>query len=123
MVADHLIDDEAQEFLGEDGIELRILRELTQPCDLTLLPARIGWLGHGERSRLALLVNEAVADGRISAPIAFTRDHLDAGSVASPYRETEKMRDGSEAIADWPLLNAMLACSGASNSAACAGSL
>ena len=75
------------------------------------LPARIGWLGHGERSRLALLVNEAVADGRVSAPIAFTRDHLDAGSVASPYRETEKMRDGSDAISDWPLLNAMLACS------------
>ncbi|HMN82109.1 MAG TPA: urocanate hydratase [Burkholderiaceae bacterium] len=75
------------------------------------LPARIGWLGHGERSRLALRVNEAVADGRLSAPIAFTRDHLDAGSVASPYRETEAMRDGSEAISDWPLLNAMLACS------------
>lgn len=75
------------------------------------LPARIGWLGHGERSRLALRVNEAVASGRVSAPIAFTRDHLDAGSVASPYRETEKMRDGSDAIADWPLLNAMLACS------------
>ena len=75
------------------------------------LPARIGWLGHRERTRLGLLVNEAVADGRISAPIAFTRDHLDAGSVASPYRETEKMRDGSDAISDWPLLNAMLACS------------
>jgi urocanate hydratase len=74
------------------------------------LPARIGWLGHGERSRLALLVNEAVADGRITAPVAFTRDHLDAGSVASPYRETEKMRDGSDAVSDWPLLNAMLAC-------------
>ncbi len=75
------------------------------------LPARIGWLGHGERSRLAVKVNEAVASGRISAPIAFTRDHLDAGSVASPYRETENMQDGSEAIADWPLLNAMTACS------------
>lgn len=75
------------------------------------LPARIGWLGHGERSRLAGLVNEAVRDGRISAPVAFTRDHLDAGSVASPYRETEKMRDSSDAISDWPLLNAMLACS------------
>ena len=74
------------------------------------LPARIGWLGHGERSTLALLVNEAVAAGRISAPVAFTRDHLDAGSVASPFRETEKMQDGSAAIADWPLINAMLAC-------------
>jgi len=75
------------------------------------LPARIGWLGHGERSRLALAVNAAVADGRISGPIAFTRDHLDAGSVASPFRESEKMRDGSDPIADWPILNALLACS------------
>ena len=74
------------------------------------LPARIGWLGHTERSRLALAVNAAVADGRISAPIAFTRDHLDAGSVASPFRETEKMKDGSDPIADWPILNALLAC-------------
>lgn len=75
------------------------------------LPARIGWLGHGERSALALKVNAAVADGRISGPIAFTRDHLDAGSVANPFRETEKMADGSDAISDWPILNAMLACS------------
>ncbi len=75
------------------------------------LPARIGWLGHGERARLALAVNAAVADGRISGPIAFTRDHLDAGSVASPFRETEKMKDGSDPIADWPILNALLACS------------
>jgi urocanate hydratase len=74
------------------------------------LPARIGWLGHGERSKLALAVNAAVADGRIRGPVAFTRDHLDAGSVASPFRETEKMADGSDAIADWPVLNALLAC-------------
>jgi len=76
----------------------------------TGLPARIGWLGYGERSRLGLLVNEAVADGRISAPIAFTRDHLDSGSAAMPHRETENMRDGSDAIADWPMLNALLNC-------------
>ncbi len=76
----------------------------------TGLPARIGWLGHGQRARLALLVNAAVADGRISAPVSFTRDHLDSGSVAAPYRETEHMRDGSDAIADWPLLNALLTC-------------
>jgi urocanate hydratase len=76
----------------------------------TGLPARIGWLGYGERSRLALLVNEAVAEGRISAPIAFTRDHLDSGSAALPYRETENMQDGSDAIADWPILNALLNC-------------
>ncbi len=77
----------------------------------TGLPARIGWLGYGERSRLALLVNDAVASGRISAPIAFTRDHLDSGSAALPYRETENMKDGSDAIADWPILNALLNCS------------
>lgn len=75
------------------------------------LPARIGWLGHGERSKLALAVNAAVADGRVCAPVAFTRDHLDAGSVASPFRETEKMKDGSDPIADWPVLNALMACS------------
>jgi len=80
----------------------------------TGLPARIGWLGYGERSKLGLLVNSAVASGKISAPIAFTRDHLDSGSAALPYRETENMRDGSDPIADWPILNALLnACSGA----------
>jgi urocanate hydratase len=76
----------------------------------TGLPARIGWLGYGERSQLALMVNDAVRDGRISAPVAFTRDHLDSGSAAMPHRETENMRDGSDAIADWPFLNALLNC-------------
>lgn len=74
----------------------------------TGLPARIGWLGYGERSKLGLLVNEAVASGRISAPISFTRDHLDSGSAALPHRETENMKDGSDAISDWPILNALL---------------
>jgi urocanate hydratase len=77
----------------------------------TGLPARIGWLGYGERSRLALAVNEAVASGKITAPIVFTRDHLDSGSVSMPHRETENMMDGSDAIADWPILNALLNCS------------
>ena len=72
------------------------------------LPARICWLGYGERDRFALAVNELVGRGEISAPIVFGRDHLDCGSVASPYRETEGMLDGSDAIADWPLLNALL---------------
>lgn len=72
------------------------------------LPARIGWLGHGERSHLAQKVNEAVADGRLRGPIAFTRDHLDGGSAAMPFRETGNMLDGSDAIADWPILNALL---------------
>ncbi len=79
------------------------------------LPARICWLGYGERHRLALRFNAMVAAGAVSAPIVIGRDHLDAGSVASPYRETEAMRDGSDAIADWPLLNALVAAgSGAS---------
>jgi urocanate hydratase len=78
------------------------------------LPSRICWLGYGERDRAGLAFNEAVANGRISAPIAIGRDHLDCGSVASPNRETEGMLDGSDAIADWPLLNfAMNAVGGA----------
>ncbi|PKQ16459.1 MAG: urocanate hydratase [Actinobacteria bacterium HGW-Actinobacteria-7] len=72
------------------------------------LPARICWLGYGERERAGLRFNEMVASGEISAPIVIGRDHLDCGSVASPYRETEAMLDGSDAIADWPLLNAMV---------------
>jgi urocanate hydratase len=72
------------------------------------LPARICWLGYGERARFGLLINDLVALGKISAPIVIGRDHLDAGSVASPRRETESMRDGSDAIADWPILNALL---------------
>jgi urocanate hydratase len=72
------------------------------------LPARICWLGYGERDKAGALFNEMVADGRISAPIVIGRDHLDCGSVASPYRETEAMIDGSDAIADWPLLNALV---------------
>jgi urocanate hydratase len=72
------------------------------------LPARICWLGAGERDRAGLAFNEMVADGRLRAPIVIGRDHLDCGSVASPYRETEGMADGSDAIADWPLLNAMV---------------
>jgi urocanate hydratase len=87
---------------------IKLAREHVQ---FTGLPARIGWLGYGERSRLALLVNEAVASGKISAPVAFTRDHLDSGSAALPHRETENMKDGSDAIADWPILNALLNCS------------
>ncbi|MDX6207703.1 MAG: urocanate hydratase, partial [Frankiales bacterium] len=72
------------------------------------LPARICWLGYGERDRAGERFNEMVASGAVSAPIVIGRDHLDCGSVASPYRETESMLDGSDAIADWPLLNAMV---------------
>jgi len=72
------------------------------------LPARICWLGYGERDRAGVRFNELVASGEVAAPIVIGRDHLDCGSVASPYRETEGMLDGSDAIADWPLLNAMV---------------
>jgi len=72
------------------------------------LPARIGWLGYGDRARVGLAFNELVRTRKVKAPIVIGRDHLDCGSVASPYRETEQMKDGSDAIADWPLLNAMV---------------
>ena len=72
------------------------------------LPARICWLGQGERARFGVALNDLVAKGELSAPIVIGRDHLDTGSVASPFRETEKMRDGSDAVADWPILNALL---------------
>jgi len=105
----HAIDDLILEHFQGDPVTDWIAKARAN-VRFTGLPARIGWLGHGQRARLALLVNEAVADGRISAPVSFTRDHLDSGSVAAPYRETERMRDGSDAIADWPLLNALLTC-------------
>ncbi|HKC72535.1 MAG TPA: hypothetical protein VKB60_12970, partial [Terriglobales bacterium] len=72
------------------------------------LPARICWLGYGERAQFGLAMNELVKKGKLKAPIVIGRDHLDTGSVASPYRETESMKDGSDAVADWPLLNALL---------------
>ena len=72
------------------------------------LPARICWLGYGERATFGLAINRLVRNGELKAPIVIGRDHLDTGSVASPFRETENMRDGSDAIADWPLLNALV---------------
>src|SRR3954454_14246497 len=74
------------------------------------LPARICWLGHGERHLAGLRFNEMVASGELKAPVVIGRDHLDCGSGGSPYRETEGMLDGSDAIADWPLLNALVNC-------------
>ena len=74
------------------------------------LPARIAWLGHGARTSLGLAVNDMVRTGALKGPIAFTRDHLDAGAMAHPKIMTENMRDGSDAIADWPLLNALVNC-------------
>jgi urocanate hydratase len=72
------------------------------------LPARVCWLGYGERARFGGIINDMVGSGELSGPIVITRDHLDCGSVASPNRETEGMKDGSDAIADWPLLNALI---------------
>ena len=87
---------------------VRWIRMAQQKVKFQGLPSRICWLGYGERARFGLMINDLVGSGEISAPIVIGRDHLDGGSVASPYRETEGMKDGSDAIADWPLLNALL---------------
>ena len=92
----------------EDAALARWIRMASERIAFQGLPARICWLGYGERRRLGLRFNEMVRSGEISAPIVIGRDHLDSGSVASPYRETEAMADGSDAIADWPLLNALV---------------
>ncbi|MDH3249147.1 MAG: urocanate hydratase [Acidimicrobiia bacterium] len=96
-----------EEFPDDEALG-RWIRMAAERVAFQGLPARICWLGYGERHRLALRFNRMVASGEISAPIVIGRDHLDSGSVASPYRETEAMADGSDAIADWPLLNALL---------------
>jgi urocanate hydratase len=96
------------EELPGDGALARWIRLAGEKVPFQGLPARICWAGHGERHRLGLRFNEMVRRGELKAPIVIGRDHLDAGSVASPYRETESMADGSDAIADWPLLNALL---------------
>ena len=107
--ADILATDRALlELFPENAALGRWLRMAEERVAFQGLPARICWLGYGERDRAGLLFNELVADGRVKAPIVIGRDHLDAGSVASPNRETEGMRDGSDAIADWPILNALL---------------
>jgi len=96
-----------EEFPDDEGLAkwMRLARERVA---FQGLPARICWLGYGERHRLGLRFNDMVASGELKAPIVIGRDHLDSGSVASPYRETESMLDGSDAIADWPLLNALV---------------
>ena len=96
-----------EEFPDDEGLA-RWIRLAGERVAFQGLPARICWLGYGERHRLGLRFNEMVRSGRVSAPIVIGRDHLDSGSVASPYRETEAMADGSDAIADWPLLNALV---------------
>jgi len=110
----HATDDAVLELFPDNEPLRRWMTQAREKIAFQGLPARICWLGLGERDRAGLKFNEMVADGRISAPIVIGRDHLDCGSVASPYRETEAMADGSDAIADWPLLNALVnTCSGA----------
>jgi len=96
-----------EEFPGDESLA-RWIRMASERIAFQGLPARICWLGYGERRRLGLRFNEMVKSGELRAPIVIGRDHLDSGSVASPYRETESMADGSDAIADWPLLNALV---------------
>ena len=101
-------DEVLLELFPENKALARWIRMAQERVAFQGLPARICWLGYGERDKAGLAFNELVAKGEVSAPIVIGRDHLDAGSVASPRRETEGMRDGSDAIADWPLLNALL---------------
>jgi urocanate hydratase len=98
----------AQELFPENDSLQRWLRLARTRVPFQGLPARICWLGYGERAAMGLRMNELVRTGALKAPVVIGRDHLDAGSVASPYRETEAMQDGSDAIADWPVLNALL---------------
>jgi urocanate hydratase len=101
-------DEAALEMFGYDEALVRWVQLARERVPFQGLPARILWLGYGDRARFGLRINELVREGRIKAPIVIGRDHLDTGSVASPNRETEGMLDGSDAIADWPILNALL---------------
>jgi urocanate hydratase len=104
----YVTDKAALEEFPEDAALERWIKKAQKQVAFQGLPARICWLGYGERARFGERINHLVKTGKISAPIVIGRDHLDTGSVASPYRETEGMKDGSDAIADWPILNALL---------------
>jgi len=111
----YITDKVVCELFPENESLLRWIKLAEEKVPFQGLPARICWLGYGERDKAGLIFNKLVKEGKIKAPIVIGRDHLDTGSVASPYRETEGMKDGSDAIADWPILNALLnASSGAS---------
>ncbi len=105
------IDDLLLDMFPDNKIITNWIRLARENVPFEGLPARIAWLGHGERTQLAVAVNALVASGALKGPIAFSRDHLDAGAMAHPNIMTERMKDGSDAIADWPLLDAMLLCS------------
>ncbi len=102
------IDETLKALFPDDALLQRWLELAPERIAFQGLPARICWLGYGDRARAGLAINELVRSGEVTAPVVIGRDHLDSGSVASPYRETEAMRDGSDAIADWPILNALL---------------
>jgi urocanate hydratase len=102
------IDEELKRLFPDDALLQRWLELALERVAFQGLPARICWLGFGDRAKAGLAINRLVQSGCVSAPVVIGRDHLDSGSVASPYRETEAMRDGSDAIADWPILNALL---------------
>jgi len=105
------IDDAVLEMFPDNSIVTNWIALARKHVPFEGLPARIAWLGHGERTALALKVNDMVRNGELAGPVAFSRDHLDAGAMAHPNIMTERMKDGSDAIADWPLLDAMLLCS------------
>jgi urocanate hydratase len=104
----HVTDDLILQLFPENRILKRWIPLAKKRIKFQGLPARICWLGYGERAEFGLAMNDLVKSGKLKAPIVIGRDHLDCGSVASPCRETESMKDGSDAVADWPLLNAML---------------
>ena len=104
----HRTDDLVLELFPDNEHLVRWITLAREKVAFQGLPSRICWLGQGERARFGVALNDLVASGEIAAPIVIGRDHLDTGSVASPYRETEGMADGSDAIADWPILNALL---------------
>jgi urocanate hydratase len=104
----HATDRALLETFPEDEVLARWLPLASEQVQFQGLPSRICWLGQGDRARAGLVFNDLVRTGKVKAPIVIGRDHLDTGSVASPYRETEGMKDGTDAVADWPILNALL---------------
>ena len=107
-------DNKVLELFPDDETLTRWIKMAREQVQFQGLPARICWLDYTQRAKFGLALNQMVADGELSAPIVIGRDHLDCGSVASPYRETESMKDGSDAVADWPLLNALISTAGGS---------
>lgn len=104
----YVTDRAVMEAFPEDEALIRWIKLAQEKIHFQGMPTRICWLGYGDRAKLGKIFNQLVSDGKVKAPIVIGRDHLDCGSVASPYRETESMKDGSDAIADWPILNALL---------------